>query len=181
MAHVLVSACVTERSRAGGVRQTNPPSLEIAPVKSSTLATVAFAASALALIAAPALAQICEPKQPIYDQRPAYNPQPVYDDSEDIIVTAPGVERYNTGRRTSSGAPIQVVREQRVVTTADLDLRYNADVRELRRRINDTVADACRSVERHVEVPLDSDRDCIHDARRDAMAQADDLIATVRG
>jgi UrcA family protein len=157
--------CSPEKSAASGE----------SAVKSSTTATLAFAASTLALVAAPAFAQIYEAKQPIYDQ------QPVYDNSEDIIVTAPGVQHYDTGRRTSSGAPIQIVSEQRVVETGDLDLRYNADVRELRRRIADTAVDACNSVERHVDVPLDSNRDCVRDATRDAMAQADDLIATERG
>src|SRR5262249_6643666 len=112
-----------------------------------------------------------------------YEPkQPVYDDSTDIIVTAPGVQHYDTGRRTSSGAPIVTLTEQRVVETADLDLRYsNDDVEELYRRIDDTVVDACRDVERQTLTPLDSNRDCVRDARRDAMAQADDMIAVARG
>ena len=57
----------------------------------------------------------------------------------------------------------------------------NGDVRELHRRINDTVADTCRDVARETLTPLDTDRDCIRAATRDAMAQADDLIAPARG
>ncbi|MFT3728767.1 MAG: UrcA family protein [Terricaulis sp.] len=140
-------------------------------MKSSSLATAAFAAaSILVALAAPAIAQT------YYEPKP-----PVYDNSADIIVTAPGVIRYDTGRRTSSGAPIETVTAQRVVETADLDLRYNKDVRELRARIRDNVADACREVETHVQTPLDTERDCIRAATNDAMAQADDLISTARG
>lgn len=138
-------------------------------MKSSQIATALTAVSALALFAAPSFAQIYEPKQPVYA------------DSDDIIVTAPGVQHYDTGRRTSSGAPIVTLTEQRVVETADLDLRYNADVRVLRRRIDATVADACRDVERETITPLDTNRDCVRTAMNDAMAQADDMIATARG
>ena len=140
-------------------------------MKSSNIATLAFAAaSALTLLATPSFAQTyTEPKQPYYDN------------SEDIIVTAPGVTHYDTGRRTSSGAPIETVTAQRVVDTSDLDLRYNADVRALRQRINDAAIDGCREVDRATQVPLDSNRDCIRAATRDAMAQADDMIAIARG
>lgn len=142
-------------------------------MKSSTFAVVAFAtASLLAAAAAPSFAQTYyEPKQPYYEN-----------ESEDIIVTAPGPSRYDTGRRTSSGAPIQVVTAQRVVETGDLNLRYsNYDVDVLRQRIRDNVTDACREVQSEVQTPLDTQRDCIRAATRDAMAQADDLIATARG
>jgi len=140
-------------------------------MKSSVIATVA-AATALAAFAAPSFAQTYyEPKQPVY-----------YDDSADIIVTAPGVTRYYTGRRTSSGAPIETVTAQRVVETGDLDLRYsNYDVRVLRQRIRDAAVDGCREVETHVLTPLDTNRDCIRAATNDAMAQADELIAIARG
>lgn len=139
-------------------------------MKSSNIATIALAAaSALALLASPSFAQTYEPKQPYYG------------DDENIIVTAPGVQREVTGRSSSTGAPIVTLTEQRVVDTSDLDLRYNGDVRELHRRINDTVASACRNVERRLDAPVDQPSDCVRAATRDAMAQADDLIAIARG
>jgi UrcA family protein len=145
--------------------------LEMPPMNGSKFATFALAAAgALTLLAAPA------PAQDYYRAN-----QPVYDDEEDIVVTAPGVHREITGRSASTGAPIETLTEQRVVTTDDLDLRYDGDVQRLYRRIDRTVAAACRSVERRVDTPLDDDRDCVRDARNDAFAQADHLIAEARG
>jgi UrcA family protein len=137
----------------------------------SKFATFAlFAAGALSLLAAPVLAQ------DYYRSG-----QPVYEDEEDVVVTAPGVHREITGRSASTGAPIETLTEQRVVAANDLDLRYDGDVQRLYRRIDRTVAAACRSVERRVEVPLDDERDCLRNARNDAFAQADELIAAARG
>ncbi|MGD9979982.1 MAG: UrcA family protein [Hyphomonadaceae bacterium] len=127
----------------------------------------AAGAGALALIAAPAIAQVYYDKQ-------------VYDD--EIVVVAPGVHREPTGRRTSIGAPIVDLTTQRVVTTAGLDLRYDADADELYRRIDDSVRDACNELERASQgAPVSTRRDCIRDAQRDAHAQADALIYARRG
>lgn len=124
--------------------------------------TLLIAAAASVLFAAPALAQ-------------SY-----YDD--DIVVRAPTVEREYTGRRTAIGAPINELTLQRAVPTRDLDLRYDADVDELYRRIDFVTARACDEVERASRgVPLTTRRDCIRDARRDAVAQADALIYYARG
>ena len=135
---------------------------------SSKLATFALA-SALALCAAPALAQI-------YNDDPA-----VYENQEDIIVTAPGVHGRVIGRSSSTGAPIVEVTDQRIVETGDLNLRSDYDVDVLYRRIDRTVAFACRNLDTRVQPTVDSNRDCIRDARSDAMAQADQLIANARG
>jgi UrcA family protein len=121
--------------------------------------------SALTLWIAPAFAQT-------YNDRPH--------DDETIIVTAPRVHGEVTGRSGTTGASVVTLSEQRIIDASDLDLRYSSDARELRRRINDTVADACRQVERRIEAPVDPPRDCICDATRDAMAQANELIAYAR-
>jgi UrcA family protein len=127
---------------------------------------LAAAVGALALITAPAIAQ-----------------DYYYDEGDDIIVEAPGVVRERTGRRSSSGIPIEELTLQVVVTTSDLDLRYsNADVDELYRRIDYTVRDACNEVERASQgVPITTERQCIREATRDAYAQADALVYARRG
>jgi UrcA family protein len=123
---------------------------------------IAAAASAFCLFAAPAIAQ------------------DYYDD--EIIVRAPTVEREYTGRRSSIGAPINELTLQRSISTADLDLRHDGDVRELYRRIDRVAFEACSEVERASRgVPLTTRRDCIREATNDAMAQADGLIYTARG
>ena len=124
------------------------------------------AASALALLAAPALAQ-------------NYGDKDYYGDEKDVIVVAP--RHYVPHRDAATGAPVETLAEQRVIETADLDLRYDRDVHELYRRIDHTVAAACLSVRDRLDVPLDSSRTCMHDAREVAMAQADRLIADARG
>lgn len=123
---------------------------------------IAAAASAFCFFAAPAIAQ------------------DYYDD--EIIVRGPTVERTYTGRRSSIGAPINELTLQRTISTKDLDLRYDGDVRELYRRIDRVAYEACDEVERASQgVLLTTRRDCIRDATRDAMAQADDLIYIARG
>jgi len=138
-------------------------------VKSSTFSAIALAAaSALALLAAPAFAQ-------------NYGDKPQYGDDETIIVVGPRLHGPGGDRDAATGAQIDTVAEQRVIETKDLDLRDDRDVHELYRRIDRTVAAACRSVQDRLDVPLDSNRTCIHDAREDALAQADRLIADARG
>jgi UrcA family protein len=132
----------------------------------------ACAASAISLIAAPALAQSIK-KDPVY-----YDAH--YDD--EITIVAPGVVRQSTGRRTSSGIPITDLVAQRVVTTDDLDLRSDADVDELHRRIHDTAEEACDEIDRaSAGIMITSDRQCVREAVRDAMAQADALVYSARG
>ena len=134
-------------------------------MKSSTFSAMALAAaSTLALLAAPAFAQN-------YSDKPQYG-------EDDIIIVAP---RPGGDRDSATGAPVETLTEQRAIETKDLDLRDDGDVHELYRRIDRTVAAACRSVQSRLDVPLDSNRTCMHDAREDALAQADRLIADARG
>ena len=65
---------------------------------------------------------------------------------DEIIVTAPYVEREVTGRDVT-GARIETLTTSRAVETADLNLRYRSDVRELHRRIDAAAANACREIE----------------------------------
>ena len=136
-------------------------------MKSSHLSALALAAaSALTLIATPCFAQS-------YDDKVAYD--------DEIIVTAPYVQRAVTGRDVTD-ARNETLTTSRAVETADLNLRYNNDVRELHRRIGDAAANACREVEEaSAGVSLTPRSQCIRDAERDAMAQADTLIDYARG
>lgn len=139
--------------------------------KSSTRTALVATLGALALFAAPALAQSSKDKL-AYDAT-------YYDD--EIIVIAPGVHRETTDR-SSTGAPIETLTTRRVVTAVDLDLRTDAGADELRRRIRDTAVEACAELDRVSSgVPLTSDRECIRDAQRDALAEADALISYRRG
>lgn len=127
---------------------------------------IAASAIAFSALAAPAFAQ-------------KYDGQYYYDD--EITVVAPEVYRERTGR-SSSGIPIDELTFQRVVETRDLDLRRNADVDELYRRIESTAREACDEVARASQgAPLTTRRECVRDATRDAMAEADALIYSRRG
>lgn len=132
----------------------------------SHLAWIAASAIALTTLAAPAFAQSV--KDTSY-----------YDD--EITVVAPYVYRERTGR-SSSGIPIEELTFQRVVDTNGLDLRYDSDVDELYRRIEYTAREACDEVQRASRgAPITTERECVRQATRDAMAQADALIYARRG
>jgi UrcA family protein len=142
----------TPHSRAG--------TLETSPVKTPAL-WIAASAIALSTFAAPAFAQ-------------KYNDQYTYDD--EITVVAPEVYRERTGRSTS-GIPIEELSVQRVVDSSDLNLRRNADVYELYRRIEYTAREACNEIMRASRgAPITTQRECVREATRDAMAEADALI-----
>lgn len=134
---------------------------------SSKFATFALAAAGvLTLITTPSFAQDGD--------KGAY-----YDD--EIIVTAPYVDREVTGR-DATGARIETLTTSRAVETGDLNLRHNSDVRELYRRISDAAANACREIENRSDgVPITRRSECIRDAEHSATAQADSLIDYARG
>lgn len=127
---------------------------------------IAASAITLTILTAPAFAQ-------------KYDDQYYYD--EEIAVVAPEVYRERTGR-SSSGIPIDELTFERVVETRDLDLRRNADVDELYRRIEYTAREACDEVARASQgAPLTTRRECVRDATREAMAEADAMIYARRG
>jgi len=124
------------------------------------------AASALALAATPALAQVKDVKDSYYDG------------SAEIIVTAPYVERRETYRENSAGAPIEELSMTAVVNASDLDLRYDYGVDELQRRVHETAVSLCDEVHDEAGVhAMSTERECVREATRDAMAQVNDLIA----
>ena len=137
---------------------------------------IAATASAFALLVAPSFAQKV-PADPYYDS--AYD-DPYYDD--EITIVAPGVRREPTGRRSSSGIPIEELTLQRVVETHDLNLRRDTDVEELYRRVEYTAREACDEVERASQgAPITTERECVREATRDGMEQAEDLVYRARG
>ncbi len=142
-------------------------------MKSLRTTLLSIAAIGAFAIAAPALAKDMK-------EQGAYGASASF--SDDIIVVAPGVYRDDTGRRTSSGIPIQELTLQRVINTGDLDLRRDSDVAELHRRVRDTAQSACDEVERASEgAPITTERECVRKATRDAMAQAETLVYARRG
>lgn len=148
---------------------------------SAPLLFAAAALSALAMLAAPASAKDKVAYVAYGDGQPVYYSDPGF--SDEIIVIAPrGVEHRDTGRRSASGARIEELTVQHVVATDDLNLRYDSDVRELRRRIEATAVDSCREIDQQtLGAPETTQRQCINSATRDAMAQADILISNARG
>lgn len=137
--------------------------------------TLLAAAGAFALLAVPALAD--DFKKPAYD--PAYVNAAYYDD--EIVVIAPGVHRERTDR-SASGARIDTLTTSLAVSTSDLNLRYDADVEELHRRIRATAREACNDLDRASRgVMLDSSRECVRDAVLDAMVEADAMVYYARG
>lgn len=127
---------------------------------------IAASAIALSALAAPAFAQSVKSNVYYYDE---------------ITVVAPYVHRERTGR-SASGIPIEELTLQRVVDTSGLDLRSNSDVEELYRRIEYTAREACAEVERASRgAPITTERECVREATRDAISQADALIYARRG
>lgn len=142
----------------------------------TTLRTALLSIAALGAfaLAAPAIAKDLKEQGAYGESADVY--------SDEIIVIAPRVYRDDTGERTSSGVPIQELTLQRAINTHDLNLRRDDDVAELHRRIRETARDACNDVERASQgVLLTTERECVRDATRDAMAQAESLVLVRRG
>jgi UrcA family protein len=132
------------------------------------LRTVLALVAVSAALALPAFAQV----------KPAYDPY--YDD--EIVIIAPEPDRYTSDRSAATGARIETVRSTLIVSAADLDLRYESDADELRRRIRDSARDACADMRANSRgVALTSDGECLRGATRDAMAEAEALISYRRG
>lgn len=127
---------------------------------------IAASAIALSTLAVPAFAQ-------------KYDGQYYYDD--EITVVAPEIFRERVGR-SNSGIPIEELTAQRVVDTSDLNLRRDADVRELYRRVEYSAREACGEVARASRgASTTTQRECVREATRDAMAEADAMIYARRG
>jgi|SRR5579872_2905505 len=125
------------------------------PFKSPRLIGLFAAACGLALTGIPAMAQ---------DYDSPYS-------MGEVIVHPRHAERD-----PATGAEIDIVRAQRVVYTRDLDLDSRWGQRVLHRRIQRAAADACDSLNaRYVTVDSESG-DCIRDAVRDALDQAEAMV-----
>lgn len=141
-------------------------------MKLQALALATTAAAALAF-AAPALAK----KPASYDQPIAYSSS--YE-SDEIVVVPYGIQRYETGQRTSLGGREEVFTLSRIVTSDGLNLRYDADAAELYRRIDATARDICNELDRATPTSSTTDRECIRDAVRQARPHADAMIYRAR-
>lgn len=122
-----------------------------------------FGAFAIAL---PAVAQVKQvDKEPYYD--------------DELVITVPYIRRDRVGVGANRAEEVSV---SRIVSTRDLDLRYDSHVAVLRERIRDTAALVCDEAQNELRgLPLESDRECERDAVRAAMADANDLIDYRRG
>jgi UrcA family protein len=101
----------------------------------------------------------------------AYNDNPEYvTTTEGVTVYAP---RRNYGRSSSTGAPIEAVRESRVVYARDLDLSTYWGARALRHRIESAARDACDDLDARYPITEDAPRDCVNGAVNGAMRQVE--------
>ncbi|HEY2178610.1 MAG TPA: UrcA family protein [Caulobacteraceae bacterium] len=135
-------------------------------------------ASALALSAGAAAAQTYDdPNYP--PPAPAYSPNDYQADTAyttgEITVYARPRARYGS----PLGAQEEVVRESRVVYSADLDLNTYGGARALRFRIERAAHSACAELDRHIAVSADAPRDCYDNAVRDAMRDTEYRIGFV--
>lgn len=127
---------------------------------------------ASAAIATPALAQLKDKPDAVYH----YDANGTYDD--EIIVIAPSI----SSERTASGARIETIRTSRSVSLTDLDLRHDADVEELRRRVRATAVEACNDLEyQSAGIMLTRTTECIRDAQESASAEVNEMIWRARG
>ena len=97
--------------------------------------------------------------------------QPYYP-APDTNVGGVTVYAPRTIGRSSIGAPIEIVREQRAVYTGDLDLRTPWGARALHQRIQRAAFDACNDLDMRYTVIEDGNgRDCYRSAVRGAYDQ----------
>lgn len=101
-------------------------------------------------------------------------------DKDEIIVVPYGIQRYDEGQRTASGARVQTLTLSRYVSTEGLDLRRDSDVDALYERIEYTAREACRDLDRAADISTTSDRACVRDAVRGAEPQVSSLVARCR-
>lgn len=98
---------------------------------------------------------------------------------EEVVVIAPRVVRRERVDRTTGGGTVERVTLTRRVSYADLDLRMNADVMELERRVAGMAVEACEQLaEAHPMLdPEPSHEDCIEEATEGAMERVREAVA----
>jgi UrcA family protein len=101
--------------------------------------------------------------------------------AEQITVVAPREVHHEIVGRTYSGLPVELVSLTRQVSYAGLDLKKQADVAELEKRIHETAKEACKQLDTlypdlgNPRVP--AHQDCVKTAVDAAMVQAKAAIA----
>jgi UrcA family protein len=101
----------------------------------------------------------------------SYGPEQPYTFPE-VTITAP-----RTLGRGPNGAPIEIIRESRVVSARDLDLGTGYGAYVLRARIERAARDACDDIDARYLVADPGSPDCFHAAVRSAMYEVE---ATLR-
>ena len=108
---------------------------------------------------------------------PSVQAQPAgYYDDPSYVTTTEGITVYAPRRhygRSAIGAPIDAVRESRVVYARDLDLSTDWGARTLRRRIEHAAHDACDDLDARYPITVDAPEDCVKGAVRGAMRQVE--------
>ena len=130
---------------------------------------LAAGVAALGMAAVPAVA-----KDVTYT--PAYyapaSTTPVVYEEDDIVIVPYGIREGRDGTVTLS----------RAVSIKDIDLRYDAGVDELNRRISWTAREICDELDdaSRSSLLLTSERDCVRDAVRGARPQIDAAVQRAR-
>jgi UrcA family protein len=136
---------------------------------------VAAAALAIAALAGAGSAQA----QPYGYDDPDYAaaPPPAYD--ADATVGGLTIYAPRSYERSAIGAPIETVRESRVVPTDDLDLDTGWGAHVLRVRIQRAAGDACRDLDYRYPAAGAEGPDCYRTAVRHAMYETVDRLGYV--
>lgn len=129
---------------------------------------LAAGVAALGMAAVPAVAKDVTYTPAYY--APASTTAVVYED--DIVIVPYGIREGRDGTLTMS----------RAVSIKDIDLRYDAGVDELNRRITWTAREICDELDdaSRSSLLLTAERDCVRDAVRDARPQVDAAIQRAR-
>jgi UrcA family protein len=93
-------------------------------------------------------------------------------DNDDIVVNAPYTVHHGRDGRE--------VRVSRVVSTSDLDLRYDSDVQVLHQRISATARIACDEAEDVMPFSATTDRECVRNAVHGARSKVRAVIEAAR-
>lgn len=110
-----------------------------------------------------------------YDDNSDSDEDADYADNEEIVVSAPHfapTDARGMGQRVALSQP---------VSYSDIDLRTRHGAHILRARIRDTARQICTQLDAAYPGPGGETQACMRDASRNAMNEADDIIADARG
>lgn len=151
-------------------------------------AVLTAGAFGLALVASAATAQDYQDEDSAYsDEDSNYDDTANYDDNgnndedanyaddEEIVVSAP---RFAPTDARGMGQRVAMSRE---VSYSDLDLRTHHGARALRSRVRHAAHEICTELDAAYPGPGGEAQACYRDASRNAMNEADDIIADARG